>query len=205
MVLDIFYWHTYILVLPLGQHFYLGSECYNLWCIIANYYRITIKRPRCGWWIFRLLRQRIPATDNIYHRMGKIYVPRDATGLPCIRWLHSEVRWNNKGYPRQVKIVDDTLLYDPSIEGSFYHTFDFWSHCAKNGIVLNRDKFQFCQETVLFGGLQITPSGVTPSESMLEAILNFLIPKTLTDAKSWFGLVNQVTWAYSLGPVVRSC
>ena len=46
-----------------------------------------------------------------------------------------------KDIPRKVKIVDDTLLYDPSIEESFYHSFDFLLHCAKNGIVLNRDKF----------------------------------------------------------------
>ena len=107
-----------------------------------------------------------------------------------------------KNIPRKVKIVDDTLLYDASIEESFYHSFDFLLHCAKNGIVLNKDKFQFCQDTVQFGGLQITPSGVTPSKPMLEAILNFPIPKTLTDARSWFGLVNQVAWAYSLGPVM---
>ena len=107
-----------------------------------------------------------------------------------------------KDIPHKVKIVDDTLLYDPNIEGSFYHTFDFLSHCAKNRIVLNRDKFQFCQDTVQFGGLQIMPSGVTPSESMLEVILNFPIPKTLTDARSWFGLVNQVAGVYSLGPVM---
>ena len=100
------------------------------------------------------------------------------------------------------KIVDYTLLYDPSIEGSFSHTFDFLSHCAKNGIVLNRDKFQFCHDTVQFGGLQITPSGVTLSESMLEAILTFPIPKTLTDARSWFGLVNQVGGRTHL---VQSC
>ena len=104
--------------------------------------------------------------------------------------------------PCKVKIVDDTLLYDPSIEESFYHSFDLLLHCAKNGIMLNRDKFQFCQDTVQFGGLQITSSRVTPSKPMLEAILNFPIPKTLTDARSWFGLVNQVAWAYSLGPVM---
>ena len=32
-----------------------------------------------------------------------------------------------KDIPHKVKIVDDTLLYDPNIEGSFYHTFDFLS------------------------------------------------------------------------------
>ena len=46
------------------------------------------------------------------------------------------------------------------------------------------------------------PSGVTPSKSILEVILSFPIPKTLINARSWFGLVNQVTRAYSLGPVM---
>ena len=72
-----------------------------------------------------------------------------------------------KDTPCKVKIIDDTLLYDSSIEEAFYHTFDFQLQCAKNGIVLNTNKFQFCQDVVQFGGLQITPSRVTPSESMI--------------------------------------
>ena len=48
------------------------------------------------------------------------------------------------------------------------------------------------------------PSGVTPSESMLEEILNLPIPKILTDAKSWYGQVNQVAWVSSLGSVMLS-
>ena len=89
-----------------------------------------------------------------------------------------------------------------NIEGAFFHTFDFLLHCAKNRIVLNREKFQFCQDMVQFGGLQIMPSGITSSKSMPKAILSFPIPRTLTDARSWFGLVNQVAWVYSLGPVM---
>ena len=114
-------------------------------------------------------------------------------------WRYSEII---KDLLNKVKIVDDTLLYNSNIKGPFYHTFDFLLYCAKNGIMLNRNKFQFCQDIVQFGGLQVTPSGVTPSESMLESILNFSIPRTLADARSWFGLVNQVAWIYSLGPVM---
>ena len=107
-----------------------------------------------------------------------------------------------KDIPRKVKIIDDALLYDSSIKEAFYHTFDFLVRCAQNGIVLSKDKFQFCKDTVQFGGLQITSSGVAPSESMLNAILDFPVPKTITDARSWFGLVNQLAWAYSLGPIM---
>ena len=107
-----------------------------------------------------------------------------------------------KDIPRKVKIIDDALLYDSSIKEAFYHTFDFLVRCAQNGIVLSKDKFQFCKDTVQFGGLQITSSGVAPSKSMLNAILDFPVPQTITDARSWFGLVNQLAWAYSLGPIM---
>ena len=37
---------------------------------------------------------------------------------------------------------------------------------------------------------------------MLNAISNFPVPKTITDAKSWFGQVNQPALAYSLSPIM---
>ena len=107
-----------------------------------------------------------------------------------------------KDMPRKVKIVDDALLYDYSIEESFFHTFDYLYHCSQNGIVFNESKFQFCMDTVEFGGLQISPTSVSPSQHMLDAIQNFPVPKTITDARSWFGLINQVAWAYSLSPIM---
>ena len=105
-----------------------------------------------------------------------------------------------KDVERKVKIVDDSLLWDYSIEDSFNHTWEYLKLGAENGIVFNQEKFQFCCETAEFAGLQINPTGVSPSDSMLKAIRDFPAPKNITDARSWFGLVNQVAWAYSLAP-----
>ena len=107
-----------------------------------------------------------------------------------------------KDITRKIKVVHDTLLYDTNIKEAFYHTFDFLTRCAQNGIVLSKAKFQFCKDTAQFGGLQIISSGVSPSESMPNAILNFPVPKTITDGRFWFGLVNQLAWAYSLSPIM---
>ena len=107
-----------------------------------------------------------------------------------------------KDVDRKLKIVDDSLLYDSSIEESFYHTWDYLNVCATNGIIVNVKTFQFCQDTVDFAGLTITSSGVVPSNKMLSAIRDFPSPKDLTGARSWFGLVNQVAWAYSTSPVM---
>ena len=103
---------------------------------------------------------------------------------------------------RKLKIIDDTLLHDESIENSFFNTWDYLTLCANNGIVANQKKFQFCQDTVEFAGLTITPSRITPSEKLLSAIRDFPTPTDLTGARSWFGLINQVAWAYSLGPLM---
>jgi len=102
----------------------------------------------------------------------------------------------------KVKIVDDTLIYDDTVEEHFYHVWDFLTVCATHGIVVNKKKFRFCRDTIDFAGLTITPEGVAPSEKMLAAITDFPCPTNITSARSWFGLVNQVAWAYALGPVM---
>ena len=80
----------------------------------------------------------------------------------------------------------------------------FSHNLCKNGIVLiNVDKFQFCQKSVDFAGLRLTEIGIAPSDKILSAIQNFPVPENITDARSWFGLVNQVAWAYSIGPIMQ--
>ena len=62
------------------------------------------------------------------------------------------------------------MLYDSSIEESFYHTWDFLTLCAEKGIIINADKLQFCRDTVIFAELTIMPTGITPSNSLFSAI-----------------------------------
>ena len=105
--------------------------------------------------------------------------------------------------PRKVKCVDDTFLYDASIEQSFHHTWDYLTLCAENGVVLNAKKFRFCKDTVTFAGFNITMEGITPSNNLLSAIRDFPIPKDITGARSWFGLVNQISWAYAISNIMQ--
>ena len=94
--------------------------------------------------------------------------------------------------------MDDALLYDSTIEGAFWHTWDYLSLCAQNGIVIHSDKFKFCETTVDFAGFTLTPEGITPSTTILSAIKNFPVPTNIHGARSWFGLTQQVAWAYTL-------
>jgi len=56
----------------------------------------------------------------------------------------------------------------------------------------------FASDTVEFSGFKITPENVRPSPAILCATSDFLTPKNLTDIQSWFGLVNQVTYVFSM-------
>ena len=106
--------------------------------------------------------------------------------------------------PNKIKIVGDTLLHSNTIEDSFFNTWDFLTLIASKGIVANVEKFQFCQDIVEFAGLTITSNGVTPSDNMLSAIKNFPTPTDITGARSWFGLINQVSWAYAISPIMQA-
>ena len=108
-----------------------------------------------------------------------------------------------KDVNNKVKCVDDALLYEPSISENYKSTWNFLKLCQDYGISVNANKFQFCQDNVLFAGLQITNSGIRPAESILAAIRNFPAPKNISDARSWFGLVNQIAWAYSNGKTMQ--
>jgi hypothetical protein len=99
--------------------------------------------------------------------------------------------------PNKTKCIDDTLLWSDDITSSFFQAVDWLDICGKNGIILNPEKFVFCQDTVSFAGFEITPDNVRPCQQYLDAIRKFPKPNNITDMRSWFGLINQVSYAFA--------
>lgn len=99
--------------------------------------------------------------------------------------------------PRKTKCVDDTLLWSDSIEESFHQTVEWLDRCGRNGITQNPSKFCFAKDVAEFAGFEITPTTVRPCPRMLQAIESFPTPRTLTDVRSWLGLLNQVSYAFA--------
>ena len=75
----------------------------------------------------------------------------------------------------------------------WWRVIDFLALLGKNGIVLNILKFQFARKSVDFAGFNITENSVKPMQRYVDAVLKFPSPEKLTDVRSWFGLVNQVS------------
>lgn len=100
--------------------------------------------------------------------------------------------------PHFTKCIDDTLLWADNLEESFFQTCRWLDICGQNGITLNPDKFTFGQDTVEFAGFEITLDSVRPCRKYLQAILDFPTPQNITDIRSWFGLLNQVSYAFCM-------
>ena len=96
--------------------------------------------------------------------------------------------------------VDDSILWDATIEENFFKVCDFIEKCSRAGCVFNPKKFQFAQTEVDFLGFTITQSGLKPQQKFLDSIRTFPSPKCLTDVRSWFGLINQVSYAFAIAP-----
>ena len=98
----------------------------------------------------------------------------------------------------KTKCVDDTLLWEEDLEKAFFQACEFLTLCGENGITLNPLKFQFAEDVVEFAGFKITPTNVQPSNEYLDDILNFPTPSDITGMRSWYGLVNQSAYAFSM-------
>ena len=106
---------------------------------------------------------------------------------------------------RKRKIIDDVCLYDSSIKEAFYCAFDFLLLSGKNGITQNPEKFQFCQKELEFAGFILGWELFRPSEKKMSAIKNYTMPDhpSITDIRSWFGLVNQLSAFVALSPLME--
>ena len=100
--------------------------------------------------------------------------------------------------PNKTKCIDDTLLWSDTIEESFFQAANWLDTCGRHGITLNPEKFRFAEDDVEFAGFEITNDSVKPCKKYLRAISDFPTPQSLTDIRSWFGLVNQVSYAHSM-------
>ena len=80
---------------------------------------------------------------------------------------------------------------------------DFLEVTRNAGVVLNPTKFQFSQTTTDFAGFRITRDTVEPLPKYLNAIRDYPTPKNITDIRSWFGLVNQVSHYAKLSDIME--
>ena len=93
--------------------------------------------------------------------------------------------------PRKSKVVDDTVIWDCDLRTHWSRVLEYLELVGRNGVIQNPDKFQFSSREV--DGFRVSASGVKPLPRYLDAVATFPRPRSITDVRAWFGLVNQVS------------
>ena len=116
-----------------------------------------------------------------------------------------EVLTSVPGRPEVVdyeKIVDDVITWSPDIETAFFRVCNILSHCAKSGMVFSAPKFVFGAKEVEYAGFLVGVDSIQPTPKYVQSILDFPTPKNISDIRSWFGLINQVAYAFAKGTIM---
>ena len=98
------------------------------------------------------------------------------------------------------KCVDDALLYDKDIASNYKTVCEYLILCGNHGIIFNPKKFQFGEDTVQFLGFIITKDGIKPTPEFIKSIMEFPTPRSLTDIRSWYGAIGQISYAFCQAP-----
>ncbi len=106
------------------------------------------------------------------------------------------------GVPDYTRCVDDSCLWKPTIEEIFWHTCRYIDLCARNGVIFTPKKFVFGREVVEFAGYTVALDSIKPTDKMLSAIRDFPTPNSLSSARGWFGLVNQVAYSFAQSQIM---
>ena len=104
------------------------------------------------------------------------------------------------GFKNIKRVIDDTLLHARDLEEAFTQVAEYLTLVGRNGIILNSDKFSFGEDTVDWAGIRITKDKVQPLPEHIKAIREFPTPVNITDMRSYWALVNQVSPYYCIRP-----
>ena len=90
------------------------------------------------------------------------------------------------------RVTEDCLI-TASDRQAFLKKIDrFFARCQESGITLNPKKTQVGSE-VIFGGFKLNKDGYSLDPTLHDSIRKFPPPTTLTELRSFMGLVNQTT------------
>lgn len=85
---------------------------------------------------------------------------------------------------------DDILVFTPTFEGHLGALNELMGRLSDANIRLNGKKCDFALKSVRYLGHDVTPDGIKPDPTKVEAIQVFGTPRSITEARSFIGMCN---------------
>ena len=97
-----------------------------------------------------------------------------------------------EGLPGIRKLVDDILVQAPDMDTLRNRIDQLLARCRSHNFTLSRKKLEI-GESVEFAGQIVSQIGVQPNPEYLQGIRDFPAPKTVSELRSFLGMVNQLS------------
>ena len=97
-----------------------------------------------------------------------------------------------EGLPGIRKLVDDILVQAPDIDTLRNRIDQLLARCRSHNFTLSRKKLEI-GESVEFAGQIVSQIGVQPNPEYLQGIRDFPAPKSVSELRSFLGMVNQLS------------
>lgn len=86
--------------------------------------------------------------------------------------------------------MDDVVIFSKSLPEHIDHIEKIFKRLKEVNLKLQLDKSEFLSKKVAFLGHIITPEGIKPNPTKIEAIQKYPIPKTQKEIKAFLGLIG---------------
>lgn len=86
--------------------------------------------------------------------------------------------------------LDDIIIYSTSLQEHIVKLRKIFDRLRQTNLKVTLDKCEFLKKEVLYLGHTITKDGLKPNDDKIKAVLQFPLPKTPTEIKSFLGLVG---------------
>ena len=98
-----------------------------------------------------------------------------------------------EGLEGVVKSTEDILISGRNMEEHDHRLRALLERLTVHGVTLNTKKCSFRQTKVEFLGHHISPTGIKPLSTKVDAITNFKVPENITELRRFFGMAQQLS------------
>ena len=113
----------------------------------------------------------VPNRAIVHARKLAIYLV--LSGLPGVKWIH-----------------DDVTVYGKTVREHNQRLAACLQRLEQYNVTLNREKCVFGVDAVSFMAMRLSQKGIQPSSQKVEAVKAFKTPRTVTEVKSFLGLLS---------------
>ena len=125
--------------------------------------------------------------NNLYHFTRMPFGV--CNGPPTFQRLMNHVLKDVLG-TKALVYLDDVIIFSDSLEDHIRDIREVFELISKAKLKLKLEKCQFMQKSVNFLGHVITPEGIQPDPAKIEKIVNYKVPASADEVRSFLGLIG---------------